>query len=268
MDVRPLLRQLNLRPSRGRGQSFLADESVLPTLLQAAELTTDDTVLEVGPGLGILTTALAQRVGRVVAVEVDSRLADHLARVLTIFPNVRLLRGDILTVSPDLLPAPPYKIVANIPYSITAALLRRFLENPHPPTLLALMVQQEVAERVTAPPGHWSLLTASVQFYATARIVARVPARAFYPVPKVDSAVLRLDVRTTPVVDVAPDRFFRTVAAGFSQRRKQLRNSLAIGLGVTPADAAALLRQAGLDERRRAETLNLEEWGRLAEVVT
>ena len=168
---------------------------------------------------------------------------------------------------PDLLPAPPYKIVANIPYSITSAVLRRFLESGSRPTRMVVMVQREVAERVAARPGHMSLLSVSVQLYAVPQIVRQVPARSFYPVPEVDSAVLRLDVRSQPAVEVAPERFFRTVTAGFSQKRKQLHNSLAGGLGIPSPAATALLAGAGIDPARRAETLSLEEWARLAQAV-
>jgi 16S rRNA (adenine1518-N6/adenine1519-N6)-dimethyltransferase len=267
MNIRPLLRQLNLRPSKGRGQTFLIDETVLDTILNAAELTSADTVLEIGPGLGILTTALAQRAGHVLAVELDPRLADHVRKGLGMFPNVRLIVGDILTLPAADLPVPPYKVVANIPYSITSALLRRFLEIPTRPSRLVLMVQKEVAQRIVATPGRLSVLAISVQFYATPRLVATVPASAFYPAPEVESAVLCLDTLSEPPVDVPASRFFRTVTAGFSQKRKQLHNSLGGGLGIPAAEMTRLLRSVSIDESRRAETLTLSEWAAITRVL-
>ncbi|MDP3046198.1 MAG: 16S rRNA (adenine(1518)-N(6)/adenine(1519)-N(6))-dimethyltransferase RsmA [Chloroflexota bacterium] len=267
MNIKPLLRQLNLRPSKGRGQTFLVDETVLDTILAAAELASTDTVLEIGPGLGILTSALARQAGQVLAVELDARLAEHLRKGLAIFPNVRLLQGDILTLPDSDLPALPYKVVANIPYSITSAVLRRFLETPARPSRLVLMVQKEVAQRIVATPGRMSLLALSVQFYAVPRLVATVPASAFYPVPEVDSAILRLDTLAEPPVDVPAVRFFRTATAGFSQKRKQLHNSLGGGLGIPAAEMTRLLRSVNIDESRRAETLTLSEWAALTKVL-
>ncbi len=275
MDIRPLLRQLNLRPSKGRGQSFLVDESVLATILDAAELSPTDTVLEVGPGLGILTGALAQRAGRVIAVEIEPRLAAHLRKALAIFPNVQMVEGDILTLPAGILPevpAPaggclPYKVVANIPYAITSAILRHLLESATPPTRLVIMVQKEVAQRIVAAPGHLSLLAISVQFYGDAQLMAVIPARSFYPVPQVDSAILRVDVLPQPRIAVEPKRFFHVVTAGFSQKRKQLKNSLSGGLDLSPQEVVSILHHVGIDERRRAETLTWQEWGRLTKEI-
>jgi 16S rRNA (adenine1518-N6/adenine1519-N6)-dimethyltransferase len=251
LNIRPLLRQLNLRPSKGRGQSFL----------------TTDTVLEIGPGLGILTAALARQAGQVLTVELDARLAEHLRKSLAGFPNVHLVEGDVLTLPPSDLPAPPYKLVANIPYSITSAVLRRFLETPARPSRLVLMLQKEVAQRIVAAPGRMSVLAVSVQFYAAPRLVAIVPASAFYPVPEVESAILRLDTLAEPPVDVPAPHFFRTVTAGFSQKRKQLHNSLGGGLGIPAAEMTRLLRSANIDESRRAETLTLSEWAAVTRVL-
>lgn len=267
LNIKPLLRQLNLRPSKGRGQTFLVDETVLETILAAADLTAADSVLEIGPGLGILTSALARQAGHVLAVELDARLAEHLRKGLAISPNVRLLEGDILTLPDADLPAPPYKVVANIPYSITSAVLRRFLETPARPSRLVLMVQKEVAQRIVAMPGRMSVLAVSVQFYATPRLVAIVPASAFYPVPEVDSAIVCLDTLAEPPVNVAAPRFFRTVTAGFSQKRKQLHNSLGAGLGLPAAEMTSLLRSVRIDESRRAETLTLSEWAAITKVL-
>lgn len=264
MNVKRLLQELQLRPSKSKGQSFLADERFLEVILKAADLSADDTVLEIGPGLGILTFALAKQAGRVVAVEIEPKLVAYLRERLAGLPNVEIIEGDILRLVPAILPLSPYKVVANIPYSITSALLRSLLEAPWPPVRLVLMVQREVAQRILAGPGEMSLLAVAVQCYGEPRLVATVPASAFYPVPKVDSAILRIDVLPVPHLPVDRQAFFRIVSAGFSQRRKQLKNALAHGLALPSQEVVSALRAAGIDERRRAETLTLEEWGHLA----
>ncbi|MBI4770024.1 MAG: ribosomal RNA small subunit methyltransferase A [Chloroflexi bacterium] len=265
-DLGAVLRQFGIRPNRGRGQNFLADDNLLGKITAAADLTLADSVLEVGPGVGSLTRRLAWEAGRVVAVEVDGRLIPALEQVLAPFENVRVVQGDILALDPaELMGGDGYKVVANIPYNITSALLRHLLEAAARPALLALTVQQEVAERICAGPGQMSLLAVSVQYYGQPRIVAHIPAGAFFPRPEVDSAVVRVDLYDCPAVGgISTGAFFRAVKAGFSQRRKQLRNSLSAGLGLSPAGAAAALEVAGVDPRRRAETLSLEEWGRVA----
>ena len=265
--VKRLLRQFGLAPRKRFGQNFLVDLNVLADIVAAAELRPDDTVVEVGPGLGILTRELAQRARRVIAVEVDRDLASILKRALASLSNVEIVNADILEFDPlKALNGAPYKVVANLPYYITSPTLRHFLEARHKPKLLVVMVQREVAERIVAAPGSMSLLSVSVQFYGDARLVRLVPAHAFYPQPKVDSAVVRIDVYDRPAVDVDPEKFFRVVHAGFAQPRKQLHNALARGLWLPPGKAIELLREAGIDEKRRAQTLSLDEWGRLAKV--
>ncbi len=267
MSVQRLLRQHGLRPRQRLGQRFLADEEVLERIVAAAEIAPADTVLEVGPGLGTLTRALAARAGRVIAVELDAQLVAILHQRLPACPNVTIVQGDILQLAPAELVGPhtPYLVVANLPYYITAPILRHFLETTRPPERLVLTIQKEVAQRILATPGHLSLLAVSVQFYARPSLVGYVPAAAFYPRPKVDSAIVRLDVyRQPPVpVDDVP-RFFRVVAAGFSQRRKQLKNALAHGLGLPIATAMEALAAAGIAPQQRAETLSLDDWARLA----
>jgi 16S rRNA (adenine1518-N6/adenine1519-N6)-dimethyltransferase len=261
-DARAILRRHGLRPSKGLGQNFLTDRSALVRIVAAADLTPADTVLEVGPGLGQMTRLLAEQAGRVVAVELDRDLIPVLQQEMAACPNVQIVEGDILEVDPAaLVGGGPYKVVANLPYYITSAALRHLLEACPPPTVLVVTVQQEVAERITAAPGDMSLLAVSVQFYGRPRRIARIPAGAFFPVPKVDSAIVRVDVypeRPFPVADT--ERFFAIVRAGFGQKRKQLKNSLAAGLHLTMPEVEAILQQAGIDPRRRAETLSLEEW--------
>ena len=268
--AKSLLGQFGLRAKKGLGQHFLVDGRVLKRIVAAADLTPEDTVIEVGPGLGILTRELAQQAGRVIAIEADGEMVSALSEIVARHPNLTVIQGDIMHVDPvSLLPSPTgvpagYKVVANIPYYITSAVLRHFLEASRQPTLMVVMVQKEVGKAIVAQPGDMSLLAVSIQFYGWPSIVARVPARSFYPPPKVDSVILRVDVHKKPPVSVSSARaFFETVRAGFSAPRKQLRNSLAQGLAVGTQEAADLLQRAEIDPRRRAETLSIEEWGRL-----
>ena len=280
MDVRGVLEQWGLRPSKGLGQNFLVDQTVLDKIVAAAELTSDDVVLEVGAGLGTLTERLAQNAGRVIAVELDQRLMPVLQDALSNFDNVTLIQGDILTLDPAALvnaagiqyPDPAsstqYKVVANLPYYITSAVLRHLLEARVKPQCLVLTVQREVAARICAKPGQMSLLAVSVQFYGRPQRLFRIKPGSFYPSPSVESAVLRIDIHATrPVSAEDTDAFFRVVRAGFSQRRKQLRNSLAAGLRRPPKEIATQLKGTGVDPRRRAQTLSLEEWVCVARAV-
>jgi 16S rRNA (adenine1518-N6/adenine1519-N6)-dimethyltransferase len=262
--VRGLLRRLGRRPLKGLGQHFLVDGLVLRSILSAAELGPQDVVVEVGPGLGVLTRALAHRVGRVVAVEVDATLASALREETAALPKVEVVEGDILKLPPaSVVGDVPYKVVANIPYYITSPILRHFLEAEHRPHLMVLMLQREVAEAIAAPPGRVGLLGISVQLYSRPQIVGYVPPQSFYPPPKVESALLRVEVYPRPAVDVEPDGFLRLVAAGFAAPRKQLRNSLAQGLSVEPEMVVKGLSEAGISAERRPQTLSLEEWARV-----
>lgn len=269
LNIPALLRQHNLHAKKSLGQNFLVDEGALEKVAAAADLKAEDEVLEIGPGLGSLTRHLAQAARRVVAVELDQSLLPALESVVGRYPNVEVIPGDILSLRPlSFALQPSYKVVANIPYYITSAVIRHLLEAETRPALIVLTVQREVAERICAAPGDMSLLAVSVQFYAVPRIVARIAAGAFYPKPAVDSTVLRLEVLPRPAVSVSdPDHFFRVVKAGFSQKRKQLRNALSGGLRMEAAEVEAVMARAGLDPKRRAETLTLEEWGRLADAA-
>jgi 16S rRNA (adenine1518-N6/adenine1519-N6)-dimethyltransferase len=265
LNVPELLRNYGLRPDKRLGQNFLVDPNALAQVLQAAEIDGEASVLEIGPGLGALTRLLARRARRVVAVELDANLLPPLYQVLAPYPNVEIVQGDILAHDPArLMGEAGYRVVANIPYYITSALIRHLLEAQLKPQRLVLTVQREVAERICAGPGDLSLLALSVQVYGKPQIAARIPAGAFYPAPKVDSAVVRVDLSDQPAI---PERdlevFFRLAKAGFSQKRKTLRNALAGGLRLTTAQSSQLLEAAGIDPMRRAETLSLEEWGKL-----
>jgi len=292
-QVQRLLQTYGLRPKKGLGQNFLVGGGALRRIVEAAELTRNDVVVEVGPGLGTLTRLLAERAGRVIAVEIDTRLVQILKETLSDLENVTVVEGDILKLDLRTLIAGalrqatarpletdtlhpfirctsvdsvdlPYKVVANLPYYITSAVLRHFLEAELRPRLLVVTVQKEVAERIVAGPGKMSLLAVSVQFYGRPRLVTRIPAGAFYPAPKVDSAVVRIDVEAAPRVAVDDaDAFFAMVRAGFGQRRKMLRNSLAHGLGLATEQVTGAMQRAGLDLKQRAENLGLEEWEKL-----
>jgi 16S rRNA (adenine1518-N6/adenine1519-N6)-dimethyltransferase len=260
----------DLRPKKSLGQHFLVDPIHRARIVAAADLAPDDFVLEIGPGRGELTELLAAQAGRVMAVELDDRLVPLLRERFASQPHVTIVHGDILELDIGnlILDATPYKVVANLPYYITGAAIRHLLEAEPSPELLVLTVQREVAERMVASPPDMSLLALGVQFYCTPQIVERIPASAFYPVPKVDSATVRLDRRAEPIQDDVPaELFFRVARAGFGQPRKQLRNSLAAGLGVPPAQAAAWLEASGIAPQRRAETLTLTEWARVARTV-
>jgi 16S rRNA (adenine1518-N6/adenine1519-N6)-dimethyltransferase len=274
VDVTRLLREAGLRPHKGLGQNFLVDETALRKVVAAAELTPDDLVLEIGAGLGSLTRQLARASRRVVAVEIDARLVDVLHAVVADLPNVEVVRGDILALPVqgllDRFPAPfsTYKVVGNLPYYITSAVLRYLLEAAVRPASLVVTVQDEVARRISAEPGDMSLLAVSVQLYGRPRIVARIPAGAFYPVPNVDSAVVRVDLSGGPTVVVDNvDWFFSVVRAGFSARRKQLHNALGHALRLPPDRVGAALLRAEIEPARRAQTLTLNEWARLSRVL-
>ncbi len=262
-----LLRAHNLTPRKGLGQNFLTDAHTLRKLVEAAEIPPGATVLEVGPGVGSLTVWLARAARRVVAVELDAGLIPLLRETLAGLDNVTLVEGDILAVRPaEWIEAGDYLVVANIPYYITSAIIRHLLESPPRPARMVLTMQREVAERICAAPGEMSLLALSVQVYGSPRAVLRIPAGAFYPPPQVDSVSLRIDLYPQPLIPLNRlDAFFRLAKAGFAQKRKTLRNSLAAGLGMPAQQAGTLLQAAGIDPQRRAETLALEEWGRLSE---
>jgi 16S rRNA (adenine1518-N6/adenine1519-N6)-dimethyltransferase len=267
-SIRELLDMYEIDPKKSLGQNFLHDPNALDRILKAADLQPGDTVVEVGPGTGALTVKLAPLVERVIAVELDDRLLPILEDVLP--ENVELLHADILNTAVEALVGEgAYKVVANLPYYITSAILRHLLEVSHKPTTLVLTVQQEVAERMVAKPGDMTVLAVSVQYYGKPKIVSKIGAAAFYPQPDVASAIVRIDVYPQLPVDVPSDEaFFKVVRAGFSQKRKQLKNSLGDGLQLPHATAAEHLTAAGIDPMRRAETLALEEWAALTRQIT
>lgn len=268
IKIPSLLKEYGIKPSKSLGQNFLMDDVHLARVADAAEINSTDEVLEIGPGLGSLTRHLAIAAKRVVAVELDAKLIQPFCQVIKPYSNVEILQGDILEVDLSVLfPQPGYLVVANIPYYITSVVLRYLLEQKMKPARMVLTIQQEVARRVCADQGALSLLAISVQVYGKAHIVTILPAGAFYPVPKVDSAVLRIDLFDAPRVSAQDsDIFFRIVRAGFSQKRKTLRNALSGGLWINKEAVSELLIKAKIDAQRRAQTLSLEEWIRIMEV--
>lgn len=270
LDIPRLLHQYGLHPNKTLGQNFLLDENALQQVVDAAEVTPQDVVLEIGPGLGSLTRHLATNAHAVVAVEIDSSLIPALNQVVDQFSNVQVIEGDILALDPvQLVSQAEYLVVANIPYNITSALIRHLLEASLPPRRLVLTVQQEVARRICAIPGDMSLLALSVQVYGHPEIIADIPAGAFYPPPKVDSTIIRIERYPSPLIPAGElGVFFQLIKAGFSQKRKTLRNALAGGLRLSPPIVEAMLNHAQIDPMRRAETLSLSEWHHLTAVYS
>jgi len=262
-QLRRLLAAEGLRPRRSLSQNFLTDAAALDSIVEAAELAPGDRVVEVGPGLGVLTRRLLASGASVLAVELDPKLARYLRRELAGVAGFELLEADALDVHPrEIYPGAPLKLVANIPYHITSPLLHAFLEGERPPELAVLLVQLEVAERIAAAPGQMSYLSVFVQNVASAEVVARVPAAAFEPAPEVDSAILRLRRRAVPAVPVGDGRdgFYRLVQAGFRQRRKQIHNGLTRELPLSADEVAAALAGCAITPDRRPQTLSMDEW--------
>ncbi len=254
MDARAVLRRHGLRPDKRLGQNFLVDPAGLERIVEAADLAPSDTVLEIGAGVGTLTARLAREVRQVLAVELDARLIPPLTEVVGGLANVRVIQADILRL--DLAPLigdEPFRVVANLPYQITSHLLRRLMEMPRGPDRVVLTLQAEVVDRLVATAGEMSLLALSVQVYGAARRMAVLPAGAFFPIPQVDSAVVRIDRHPQPAIpaDLLP-LFFRLARAGFQQRRKQLRNALAAAISQPPAAVTRLLAQASIRPEGRA----------------
>ena len=261
-----ILNRFKLRADKKLGQNFLIDENVVHQIVAAAELSEADTVLEVGPGIGTLTQGLAESKARVVAVELDTRLLPVLATTLNGYDNVRVVHGDILKVNiMEEVGAPSFKVCANLPYYITTPIIFALLEKRLPMERLVGMVQKEVAERMAAQPGgkEYGALSVAIQYYTEPKIAFIVPPTSFIPAPAVDSAVIVCKRREKPPVEVCDEGlFFRVVKAAFSLRRKMLSNSLK-NMGIKSEQVAKWLELAGVDGKRRAETLSLEDFAKL-----
>ena len=257
------------RARKSLGQHFLADTRIAGRILDAADLSPDDVIVEIGPGRGFLTKRMVNRVKRVVAVELDGELAEALPSRLDFPVNLTCVKADARDVDLTELIAPDtsYKVVANLPYYAANPIIRRLLESEPKPDILVVMVQQEVAKNMVAQPGDMGILSVATQFYARVKMVCSVSPKSFRPPPKVTSAVVRLDVLPAPAVDVASEEgFFTVVRAGFAAPRKQLRNSLSQGLGIEPIVGGRVLEEAGIDATRRPQTLDIPEWASIYQV--
>jgi len=260
--VSATLKKYGIRPDKNLGQNFLTDPIILDKICSIAGVTEQDLVLEIGAGLGHLTAQLARSARQVIAIELDDRLIPPLKEAVSAFDNVQIIQGDILQLDPgEILQENDYLVVANIPYYITSRIIRNLLETEHKPKQITLTIQYEVAQRVCARTGRLSLLALSVLMYGDPSLEMRVPAGSFYPAPKVDSAVIKINLYPEPLLAGSlRNHFFTVIKAGFLHKRKTLRNSLSKGLGWSPGNAADLLSSASVDPQRRAETLSLEEW--------
>lgn len=260
MHPKKLLDQYQLTPRKSLGQNFLFDNSILSRIVEAAELTDRDSVIEIGPGVGTLTRHLAAVAGQVLAIELDENLLPILKTELGAYPNVELLHGDVLNTEPgDHFPS-GYHVVANVPYYITGAILRHFLSAAIKPIQMVLTIQSEVAERLTAQPGNMSVLSVIVQYYAQVSYLFSIKAGAFWPRPEVDSATVKISLwPSRSLHGVEEEIFFDLIKLGFSQKRKQLRNNLRRA-GYSRDQLTQALLDAGIEGNRRAETLSVEEW--------
>ncbi len=274
-EIREICRLCEIKPSRSKGQNFLVNEYIYDDIVKAAEIEDEDTVLEVGPGLGFLTLKLAKRAKRVIAVELDDKLADYLQTGIAAkgIDNVEIVNEDILrfNLNKHLKSKEEYKIVANLPYNITSIFLRLFLSSPRPPKSFVLMLQKEVAERIVATPPNMSLLALSVQYYAEAKIIREVKAGNFWPEPKVDSAVIKIIVKERQIDSpealenqlTKDKQFFRLAKIGFSAKRKMLKNNLAGGLKIDQKIVNEILIKNKFNPQLRAEDLSLDDWQKL-----
>lgn len=268
--TRYILQRFGIHMSKRLGQNFLIDASIVQGIVDAANVQENDRVLEIGPGIGTLTQALAETGAEVTCVELDKRLPEVLAHTLDAYDNVRVIQGDILKVNiPEIMGNKPFKVVANLPYYITTPIIMALLEKHLPITDIVVMVQKEVAERMAAQPGGktYGALSVAVQYYTVPEIALYVPPRSFMPPPEVDSVVVSCKVRQIPAVELIDEKmFFRVVKAAFGQRRKTLNNALK-SMGVDKNIIADVLDKAGIEATRRGETLTMEEFGAIANIL-
>ena len=271
--IKQICKENNIKPVRSRGQNFLINEDIYDLVVDSAGINKIDTVLEVGPGLGFLTEKLAEKAKRVIAVELDDKLADLLRVSLgeKNIDNIEVVNENILDVGFEFGGKKElssrwhmnYKIVANLPYNITSVFLRKFLSSKNKPESMVLMLQKEVAERIVAKPGKMSLLAVSVQFYAKAEIIEYVPKTDFWPVPAVDSAIIKITIGTgqcpAPIGEFEK-KFFQLVKIGFSSKRKMLKNNLANGYHINQQQAENWLKIAGFNEKIRAQEMSVDDW--------
>ncbi|MGJ3237339.1 MAG: 16S rRNA (adenine(1518)-N(6)/adenine(1519)-N(6))-dimethyltransferase RsmA [Anaerolineae bacterium] len=269
MNPREIMDAYKLNPKKSLGQNFMHDPNTIEKIVTTAQLMPDDTVVEIGPGTGELTARLADYARHVMAIEIDERLEPILADRFAQTPNVYFVFQDVLkTDILALVGNHDFVVVANVPYYITTAIIQHLLDKPRRPKRIVMTMQYEVAERICAEPGDMTILSNSVQYYGKPQIVSKLNPAVFWPRPNIDSAILRIDTYPRPIVNVSDERLlFKVIKAGFSQKRKQIRNALAGGLQVKSKEASMYLDSAEIDSTRRAETLTLEEWARLTDAV-
>ncbi|MFA6190460.1 MAG: 16S rRNA (adenine(1518)-N(6)/adenine(1519)-N(6))-dimethyltransferase RsmA [Candidatus Staskawiczbacteria bacterium] len=270
--IKELLSKYKTRPSKGLGQNFLIDKNVLRKIIEASNIKPTDIILEVGPGIGILTQELAKHAKKVIAIEKDFTMCEVLKETLSDLKNIQIENCDILKFIENWkLKIENYKVVANIPYYLTSPLIRKFLENPpggEQPQEIILMIQKEVAQRICASPPKMSLLAVSVQFYAEPKIISYVTKNCFWPAPKIDSAIINIKPKNNFNKEIDVDAFFKVVKAGFSQPRKQLVNNLTTlkyldGVKLTKEEISNWLSKNNLKSNQRAESLTINDWENL-----
>ncbi|MEG0829491.1 MAG: 16S rRNA (adenine(1518)-N(6)/adenine(1519)-N(6))-dimethyltransferase RsmA [Anaerovoracaceae bacterium] len=273
--IRDIKDKHNFRLSKSLGQNFLTDKNIIDKIINESNISPNDLVIEIGPGIGVITAELAEKGKKVVAVEIDKALIPILKDTLHDYDNVEVICGDILKtdlqkIIDDNQPVSGVKIIGNLPYYITTPIIMNILESGVTADSITIMMQKEVADRIKSPPGNrvYGALSVAVQYYCIVHQVASVPKEVFIPQPKVDSTVLRLDIRKDrPVELIDESAFFACVKAGFGQRRKTLLNSL-MATGLAKDDVREVLNNAGIDPIRRAETLNMDEFGKIANSLT
>jgi len=264
-EIKELLSKYETRPSKGLGQNFLIDKNVLGKIIESAGIKPNEVILEVGPGIGTLTQELAKLAKKVIAVEKDKTMCEILKGTLKDYKNVKVINADILRYKLQRPKGyPGYKLIANIPYYLTSPLIRKFLECENPPQEMILMLQKEVAQRICAKPPDMSLLAASVQFYADAKIISYVSKNCFWPSPKVDSAIIKIIPKNVGC-PTPPEPFFKIVKAGFSQPRKQLAGNLSKSLKLKREESESWLKKNNICPSQRAETLSVADWKNLVD---
>lgn len=269
-EIRELCERYGLKPSKQYGQNYLISAGVVEKIILAASISKTDTIFEIGPGFGVLTLPMAQKAGKVVVFEIEKKLEDFWLEKIAENKNIEIVWGNALkSLTAYSLKAKNYKVVANIPYQITSQLLRLILESENKPESMTVMVQKEVAERICAEPGNMSLLAVSVQYYGEPKIVAKVTKGNFWPEPKVDSAVLQIEIKKNEVRNSERDeKFFRLVRVGFSSKRKQLWHNLCSGLKIEAPKVKNILQSVVGNEKVRAQELSVYDWIRLVDCLT
>jgi 16S rRNA (adenine1518-N6/adenine1519-N6)-dimethyltransferase len=269
-NVKILLKKYGIRPLKSLGQNFLVNERVFDRIIRTAELSNNDIVLEIGPGIGNLTLRLGEKAQKIIAIEKDKKMCEILKRVLENqnVKNIKIIEQDALKLDFSQYTQKPYKLIANLPYYITSPVIRKFLELKKPPESMILMVQKEVAQRICANPPKLSLLAISVQFYAKPKIISYVSKKSFWPRPKVDSAIIKIVPFKVRWSKEYTEKFFKIVKVGFSHPRKQLINNLSKGLNFKKPKIEKWLLKNKIQPSQRAETLSVKYWQKLTKTYS